>query len=401
MDFERDLGLEAFREQVRAFLRENLPAELGGRIRIGTRSPASELKHWQRILNEKGWGAPYWATEHGGTGWSVLQRLVFDEECTAVGAPSQDTGAQKLLGPVLNAFGTPEQKAEHLPHIFSGARHWCQGFSEPGSGSDLASLRTSADRDGDHYVVNGQKIWTSYAHRADWIFLLVRTDTEVRKQAGISFLLVDMKTPGITVRPIVTIDGCHHLNETFFDNVRVPVRNLVGAEGEGWKITKFLLNNEHATAADLPMLRRYLAQIHALATRRCEGGSVLLERHEFALQLARFEAELAAIATLVQRVAAMEEDHSPAAHAMGSILKIRGTELLQKMSSFLVEALGDYGAVAYPTPQDAAADAAAPLPAQDVARGITNEMFFRRASTIYGGTSEVQRTIIAKSMFQL
>lgn len=399
MDFQRDQGLEAFREQVRGFLRQHLPADLSGRVRFGTRSPRPELERWQAILNENGWGAPYWAKEHGGTGWSVMQRLVFDEECTAVGAPSQDTGAQKLLGPVLNAFGTPEQKAEHLPHIFSGKRQWCQGFSEPGSGSDLASLRTRAERDGDHYVVNGQKIWTSYAHRADWIFLLVRTDNEVKKQAGISFLLVDMKTPGITVRPIVTIDGSHHLNETFFDNVRVPVGNLVGAEGEGWKITKFLLNNEHATAADLPMLRRYLAQLHALAARRCESGSALTERHEFALQLARFEAELAAMATLVQRVAAMEEDHSPAAHAMGSILKIRGTELQQRMSSFLVEALGDYGAVAYPTPRDG--NAAEPLPLQDVARGITNEMFFRRASTIYGGTSEVQRSIIAKSMFQL
>ncbi|RDK08859.1 acyl-CoA dehydrogenase [Cupriavidus lacunae] len=399
MDFQRDLDLETFREEVRAFLRENLPDDLAGRIRIGTRSPRAELTRWQRILNEKGWGAPYWAKEHGGTGWSVMQRLVFDEECTAVGAPSQDTGAQKLLGPVLNAFGTPEQKAEHLPHIFSGERQWCQGFSEPGSGSDLASLRTRAERDGNHYVVNGQKIWTSYAHRADWIFLLVRTDTEVKKQAGISFLLVDMKTPGITVRPIVSIDGCHHLNETFFDNVRVPVQNLVGAEGEGWKLTKFLLNNEHATAADLPMLRRYLTQIRTLATRGSQGGSVLLERHAFALQLARFEAELAAIATLVQRVAAMEEDESPAAHAMGSILKIRGTELLQRMSSFLVDALGDYGAVAYPVPQDG--DGAEPLPMQDQARGVANEMFFRRASTIYGGTSEVQRSIIAKTMFQL
>ncbi|AQV98670.1 acyl-CoA dehydrogenase [Cupriavidus necator] len=399
MDFQRDLDLESFREEVRAFLRENLPDDLAGRIRIGTRSPRAELTRWQRILNEKGWGAPYWAKEHGGTGWSVMQRLVFDEECTAVGAPSQDTGAQKLLGPVLNAFGTPEQKAGHLPHIFSGERQWCQGFSEPGSGSDLASLRTRAERDGNHYVVNGQKIWTSYAHRADWIFLLVRTDTEGKKQAGISFLLVDMKTPGITVRPIVSIDGCHHLNETFFDNVRVPVQNLVGAEGEGWKITKFLLNNEHATAADLPMLRRYLTQIRTLATRGSQRGSVLLERHAFALQLARFEAELAAIATLVQRVAAMEEDESPAAHAMGSILKIRGTELLQRMSSFLVDALGDYGAVAYPVPQDG--DGAEPLPMQDQARGAANEMFFRRASTIYGGTSEVQRSIIAKTMFQL
>ena len=398
MNFAPDPNLDAFRQEVRNFLRQHQPADLARR-KDGLRSPRADVVLWQRILNAQGWGAPYWDREHGGTGWSVQQRLVFDEECAAAGTPSQDSFAQKLVGPVLNHFATPGQKAEHLPPIFNGDRLWCQGFSEPGAGSDLASLRTRADRDGDHYVVNGQKIWTSYAHHADWIFLLVRTDPAVKKQSGISFLLVDMKTPGITVRPIVSIDGCHHLNETFFDNVRVPVGNLVGAEGEGWKITKFLLNNEHATAADLPMLRRYLAQIRALAMRRNQGGSALLERHEFALQLARFEAELAAIATLVQRVAAMEEDHSPAAHAMGSILKIRGTELLQKMTCFLSESLGDYGAIAYPTPQEE--EAADPLPMQDVGRGVTNEMFFRRASTIYGGTSEVQRSIIAKTMFQL
>ncbi|HBD37754.1 MAG TPA: acyl-CoA dehydrogenase, partial [Cupriavidus sp.] len=395
MDFQRDLGLEAFREQVRAFLRENLPEDLSGRIRIGTRSPKSELKRWQRILNEKGWGAPYWAKEHGGTGWSVMQRLVFDEECTAVGAPSQDTGAQKLLGPVLNAFGSPAQKAEHLAHVFSGERQWCQGFSEPGSGSDLASLRTRAERDGDHYVVNGQKIWTSYAHRADWIFLLVRTDTEVKKQAGISFLLVDMKTPGITVRPIISIDGAHHLNETFFEDVRVPVGNLVGAEGEGWKLTKFLLNNEHASTADLPTLQRFQRQLRALAATRGVGGGTLIGRHEFALRLARLEAELQAITVMVQRVAAMEADHSPAAHAMGSILKVRGTELQQKMSEFLVEALGDHGAVAYPGSHAATAGARS-LPMQEVAQSIAADMLFRRATTIYGGTSEVQRGIIAK-----
>ena len=398
MNFAPDPNLDAFRQEVRNFLRQHQPADLARR-KDGLRSPRADVVLWQRILNAQGWGAPYWDREHGGTGWSVQQRLVFDEECAAAGTPSQDSFAQKLVGPVLNHFATPGQKAEHLPPIFNGDRLWCQGFSEPGAGSDLASLRTRADRDGDHYVVNGQKIWTSYAHHADWIFLLVRTDPAVKKQSGISFLLVDMKTPGITVRPIISIDGCHHLNETFFDNVRVPVANLVGAEGEGWKITKFLLNNEHATAADLPMLRRYLAQIRALAMRRNQGGSALLERHEFALQLARFEAELAAIATLVQRVAAMEEDHSPAAHAMGSILKIRGTELLQKMTCFLSESLGDYGAIAYPTPQEE--EAADPLPMQDVGRGVTNEMFFRRASTIYGGTSEVQRSIIAKTMFQL
>ncbi|MBC8641259.1 acyl-CoA dehydrogenase [Caballeronia sp. EK] len=399
MDFQPDAGLDAFRVTVRAFLREHLPADLANKPVGSVRSMRPDLVRWQKILNGNGWGAPYWAQKDGGTGWTVLQRLVFDEECVAAGAPTQDGFAQKLLGPVINAFATPEQKAEHIPRILGGERLWCQGFSEPGSGSDLASLRTRADREGDHYVVNGQKIWTSYAHESDWIFLLVRTDADAKKQAGISFLLVDMKTPGITVRPIRSIDDCHHLNETFFDNVRVPVANRIGLEGDGWTITKFLLNNEHATAADLPMLRRYLMQLRTLATTQRAGSKPLIARPEFALRLARLEAEVTAIATMVKRVAAMEQDHSPAAHAMGSMLKVRGTELQQRMSEFMVEALGDYGAVAYPEPHDACLET--PMPHQDVGRGIANDMFFRRASTIYGGTSEVQRGIVAKMLFQL
>ncbi|WP_250472992.1 acyl-CoA dehydrogenase family protein [Caballeronia sp. GAFFF1] len=399
MNFQPDPGLDAFRKEVRAFLRESLPADLAGKPVGSVRSVRADLVRWQRILNERGWGAPYWAKQHGGTGWSVMQRLVFDEECVAGGAPTQDGFAHKLFGPVLNEFGSPEQKAQHRPLILSGERLWCQGFSEPGSGSDLASLSTRAERDGDDYIVNGQKIWTSYAHESDWIFLLVRTSADAKKQAGISFLLVDMATPGITVRPIRSIDDCHHLNETFFDNVRVPVANRIGEEGEGWKITKFLLNNEHATAADLPVLRRFLSQIRVLAKSELSGGGLLVEEPEFARKLARFEAEVNAIATMVKRVAAMEEDHSPAAHAMGSILKVRGTELQQRLSEFIVEALGDYGAVAYPEPHDPALGE--PLPHQQAGRGKANEMFFRRASTIYGGTSEVQRGIIAKMLFQL
>lgn len=399
MDFRPDPTLDAFRQEVRAFLDHKLPTDLR-RGKDSARSARPDLVRWQRILNDNGWGAPYWAAEHGGTGWSVQQRMIFDEESTAAGAPSQDNFAQKLVGPVLNHFATPVQKAEHLPPIFRGERLWCQGFSEPGSGSDLASLRTQALRDGDHYVVNGQKIWTSYGHESDWIFMLVRTDTTVRKQAGISFLLVNMKSPGITVRPIVSIDGCHHLNETFFDNVRVPVGNLIGAEGEGWKITKFLLNNEHASTADLPTLRRFMRRIRQVIGATRTGDEPLISRHEVALRLARHEAELEAIATMVRRVAAMESDHSPAAHAMGSMLKIRGTELQQKLSEFMVELLGDYGAVAYPGSHAAQIPAEA-LPMQDELRGIAAEMFFRRASTIYGGTSEVQRGIIAKMLFQL
>ncbi|WP_160109812.1 acyl-CoA dehydrogenase family protein [Pseudomonas izuensis] len=398
MDFHSDAGLEAFREEVRQFLRAHVPAELTGLERC-TRSPREQVLRWQKLLNDQGWGAPYWPKEHGGNGWTTQQQLVFDEECVALGTPTQDGFVHKLLGPVLNAFATPAQKDRHLPPILNGERLWCQGFSEPGAGSDLASLKTRAERDGEHYVVNGQKIWTSYAHESDWIFLLVRTDAGVKKQAGISFLLVDMKTPGITVRPIRSIDDAHHLNETFFDNVRVPEANLVGGEGQGWTITKFLLNNEHATAAELPALKRYLHELRHFAKTFQVEGAALIERPEFALKLARLEAELQAVAMLVQRVAQLEQAHNPASLMLGSMLKIRGTELQQRITEAQVEALGSYGAVAYAHPHDAGPESAYPL--QQQARGIANDMFFRRASTIYGGTSEVQRGIIAKMLFQL
>ncbi|MDI3393491.1 acyl-CoA dehydrogenase family protein [Pseudomonas sp. V98_8] len=398
MDFQPDASLEAFREQVRGFLRDQVPADLKRQQRC-TRSPREQITRWQKLLTERGWGAPYWPKEHGGTGWSVPQILVFDDECSAAGTPTLDGFVHKMLGPVLNSFATPEQKAEHLPAVFNGERLWCQGFSEPGAGSDLASLRTRAERDGDHYVVNGQKIWTSYAHDADWIFLLVRTNTDVKKQAGISFLLVDMRTPGITVRPIRSIDDAHHLNETFFDNVRVPVANLIGGEGQGWSITKFLLNNEHATVADLPELKRYMRELRLIGCTLQVDDQPLFEQPGFALKLARLDAELQAIEMLVQRVARLEQQHNPASHTLGSILKIRATELQQRMTEAQIEALGDYGAIAYPHPHEA--DPQQPFPQQALARGISHDMFLRRASTIYGGTSEVQRGIIAKMLFQL
>ncbi|MFD1555016.1 acyl-CoA dehydrogenase family protein [Paraburkholderia silviterrae] len=402
MDFRADPGLEAFREAVRQFLREKVPADLLGLPRC-TRSPREQILRWQKLLNAHGWGAPYWPKEHGGTGWSVPQMLVFDDECTAAGTPTQDGFVQKMLGPVLNAFATPEQKAEHLPAALDGERLWCQGFSEPGAGSDLASLRTRAvlvkSGDGDHYVVNGQKIWTSYAHHADWIFMLVRTETGVKKQAGISFLLVDMKTPGITVRPIRSIDDAHHLNETFFENVRVPAKNLIGAEGAGWSITKFLLNNEHATTADLPDIKRYMRELCRMATTLRSGEGRLIDQPAFALKLARLSAEQEAIGMMVQRVANLEMRHDPASHVLGSMLKVRATELQQRITEAQVEALGDYGAVAYAHPHEASP--VPPYPLQEMARGVANDMFLRRAATIYGGTSEVQRGIIAKLQFQL
>lgn len=383
MDFRPDPALETFRHDVRVFLGEKLPGELA-HLSQGMFSPRPATMRWQRILHDHGWGAPSWATQHGGTGWSVERQLIFEEECVLAGAPMQDGFAQKLLGPVLNHFATAEQRQVHIPPILEGRRLWCQGFSEPGSGSDLASLRTRADRHGDHYAVNGQKIWTTNAHRADWIFLLARTDPEARKQAGISFFLIDMKTAGVTVRPIVSIDGCHHLNEVFFDDVRVPAANLVGSEGMGWTITKFLLNNEHATTADLPNLKVFLRQMNALAARRYFGGVPLIERPEFALQIVRFEAELRAVAMMVQRTAALHGDQGHFAHALGSMLKLRATDLQQRMSAFLVEMLGEEGAAR-----------------EGNEAGITSEMFFRRASTIYGGTSEIQRGIVVKLMFGL
>lgn len=399
MDFKADPSLDAFRLEVREFLRVALPEDLAHKLRTMA-SARADLVRWQKILNARGWGAPGWAKEHGGTGWTPSQRLIFDEECTLAGTPTQDVFGQNLLGPVLNHFGSRRQIETHVPRILGGDSLWCQGFSEPGSGSDLASLRTAAVLSGDHYVVDGQKIWTSYAHRADWIFLLVRTNVEVRRQAGISFLLVDMKSPGITVRPIHSIDGCHHLNEVFFDNVRVPAANLVGAEGDGWKITKFLLNNEHAGAAELPHLQGYLHRLSELGRELFVDSHRLIDSPAFRLRWVRLEAEVAAIGMMTARVGAMEQenDTSPAAHALGSILKLRSTELQQKLSAFLVEALGDYGAIAYHSPQDDGI--AVDLPLQGLARGIATDMFFRRASTIYGGSSEIQRGIIGKTLFQ-
>ncbi len=398
MDFRPDPSLEMFRQEVRGFLQQSLPADLAHRAR-GMMSAPSDLVRWQRILYGKGWGAPTWAKQHGGPGWTIPQRLIFEEECVRAGAPTQDIFGQKLLGPVLNEFGSEAQIREHIPAILKGERLWCQGFSEPGSGSDLASLRTAAVRRGDEFVVDGQKIWTSYAHKADWIFLLVRTSESAKKQAGISFLLMDIKSPGVTIRPIRSIDGCHHLNEVFFDGVRVPEANLVGTEGDGWKITKFLLNNEHASTAEYPTLKSYLQKLSEIGKGMAFGDRPLAETASFRLQWVRLEAEVAAISMMLARVAAMEQNHdtSPRAHALGSILKIRSTELQQKISEFLVEALGDYGTLAYPSPHDP--DGGSDLPAKELAKGVATDMFFRRAATIYGGSSEIQRGIIAKSLF--
>ena len=409
MDFEISPADKAFQQEVRGFLTKSLPADIARKGRRGFHLTHADQGRWQRILYEKGWAAPGWPKEHGGTGWSLMQRLIFEEECDRAGAPMGNVSTLAMLGPVIYTFGTEAQKKKFLPPMLKGEIYWCQGFSEPGSGSDLASLRTRADRvkdpagrDGDHYVVNGSKIWTSNAHMSDWIFMLVRTNQEVKKQAGISFLLADMKTPGIRVRPLISIDGCHHLNETFYDNVRVPVENLVGEEGQGWSIGKFLLVNERVFGgADLPALKRFLARLKRFAAEERRGDVALIEDRSFAQRLAQLELEVLALEMAVMRVIAGGEAGSTGGNALGSILKIRGTELQQRLTEFSMEALGDYGPVFYSDPEAQGADAATLPPGPEYAAGVGADFFYRRAATIYGGSNEIQRGIIAKLMFQL
>ncbi|MDO8941866.1 MAG: acyl-CoA dehydrogenase family protein, partial [Desulfobacterales bacterium] len=274
MNFLPDAGIEAFRKEVREFIAQNLPADVARRIGRGFHTGKKDMQSWMRALHARGWAVPAWPVEYGGTGWSALQRHVFEEELILADAPSRSFFSLNLIGPVIYTFGSAAQKEKYLEPMKTST-FWCQGFSEPESGSDLASLKTRAVRDGDSYVVNGHKIWTTEAHYADWIFALVRTDATERKQRGISFLLIDLLTPGITVRPIRTMDGQPNVNEVFFDNVRVPADNLVGEEGKGWTYAKFLLSNERTVSAEVPSSKRDLARLKVLASAEVAGRRMM------------------------------------------------------------------------------------------------------------------------------
>lgn len=401
MDFDITEADEAFREEVRSFLRENLPSDIARKGHRGFHLSHADVSRWQKILYANGWAAPGWPQEQGGTGWTLMQRQIFEEECGIAGAPLGDTPTMVLLGPVLCKFGTGAQKERFLEPMKKGEETWCQGFSEPGSGSDLASLRTRADRDGDHYVINGSKIWTSNAHQTDWLFMLARTNHEVKKQAGISFLLVNMKTPGIRVRPLISIDGCHHLNETFYDNVRIPVENLVGEEGQGWAIAKWLLVNERVYGgADLPAVKKFLTRLKRLAGLEQSGDSPLIANRSFALRLAQLELEVLALEMAVLRVISDSSMANTGGSALGSILKIRGTELQQRLMELTLEAIGDYAPVLYLDPEALGTEKRL-LPGPDHAAGIGAEYFYRRAASIYGGSNEIQRSIVSKILFGL
>jgi len=401
MDFTIAPEIHAFRGEVRGFIEAELPADIARRGRHDYHSRRDDVARWMKILNKHGWSAPHWPAHLGGTDWSPLQRYIFQDELRRARAPVLDRCGLDLLGPVLCAFGTPDQQARHLPPILNGDVWWAQGFSEPNAGSDLASLKTRADLDGDHFIVNGQKTWTTEAHFADWIFALVRTDQVVKPQAGISFLLIDMTTPGVTRRPIWSIDGAHTLNEVFFEDVRVPVSNLVGQAGHGWSYAKFLLTHERTTSSVVSHTKRDVEQIRYLATLAKTPSGPLIETPAFAAKLARLEAEVIALEWSVLRVLHAGEG-DPAGNSVASLLKLRGSELSERAALLAAEALGDYGVAAMPSSEtDGVAPPDLPPIDDDEAVGVSAKAMFRRAATIYGGASEVQRTIIAKSVLGL
>jgi alkylation response protein AidB-like acyl-CoA dehydrogenase len=388
-----------FRSEIRAFIAAELPREMAARTLMGYHPHKPDVQFWTAKLHARGWSAANWPAEYGGTGWSITQRHIFDEECFLAGCPAVNPQAFHLVGPVIYTVGNAAQKQRFLPPIRSGEHFWAQGFSEPNSGSDLASLQTRAIRKGDSYIVNGQKIWTSEAHYGDWLFMLVRTSTEGRPQAGISFLLVDLTSPGITIRPIVGIEGGHILNEVFFDNVSVPAENLVGEENQGWTYAKQLLAEERTFSAEVPRCKHLLSRCKAVASSRQVRGRKLIEDVHFARRLAQLEIEIIAHEATLRRIVAEEEAGVNASSPAPSILKVKGTELSQRAGAMLVEALGDEALPQYlehdyltATPDDP--------PGSPLAYGAVSDFFYRRSMTIYGGTNEVQRNIIAAQLLR-
>jgi alkylation response protein AidB-like acyl-CoA dehydrogenase len=380
----------AFRDEVRAFMAENVRPDYKLALRAGLRPTPAQMTEWQQLLAARGWGAPTWPVEYGGTGWTPTQLYIFESEAARADAPIQFHQGLELIGPIIFTFGSPEQKALYLPRIITGEDWWCQGYSEPGAGSDLAGLTTRAVRHGDDYVINGQKMWTSYAHVASHMFCLARTSAEERKQAGISLILVDMKTPGIKVRPVITLDEYHHTNEVFMDDVRVPVGNLVGEEGKGWSYGKVLLDRERGVGAATAMrMAVQLRGVREAAERIQVAGKPLLSDPSFASRLAQAEIEALAVETMVMRLMADASaglDSGPRA----SMLKLRWSELAQQTTELWAEALGYDAAVFAPLDGEQSLDMPADMPL--ALRGAV----YSRVVSIYGGSSEIQRNIIAR-----
>ncbi|WP_156680946.1 acyl-CoA dehydrogenase family protein [Sphingomonas profundi] len=402
MNFEFSADELAFRDEVRAFLDERLTE----RLREGARATPTVFaepdisREWQQILNEKGWLGYNWPREYGGTGWSPVQRYIFEKECALADAPELPVLSLKLLAPVLWTFGTPEQKAHYLPRILSGEDYWCQGFSEPGSGSDLASLKTRAVRDGDRYIVNGQKIWTTHAHFADHIFCLVRTDSAVKPQAGISFLLIDMNQPGVQVRKIRGLAGDYEVNEVFLEDAVAPVHDLVGDEGQGWTIAKFLLENERGGSCHAPRLLADLARIRAAAGSEPSGINGALDHDPtFLGRIGRIELDALSLEMIELRILAEVAQGRPPG-PQTSVVKLLASNVRQHVDAL---AMGSYGYAGLQMCDERPLygnDVPEPIrcrPAQVAPAAYLNG----RAWTIFGGSNEIQRTIIAKTVLGL
>jgi len=393
MDLSYNTEELAFRDEVRGWLRSNLPAELRQKVESYQELSKEDLLRWHRILADKGWVAPDWPKEWGGTDWTVTQRYIFEEECGFAATPPLVAFSLRMCAPVLLRFGTDAQKQRFLPRIYKGEDFWCQGYSEPGSGSDLASLKTKAVKQNGHYVVTGQKIWTTLAHYADWIFCLVRTDaSKEKRQDGISFLLIDMKTPGITVRPIILMDGGHETNEVFFDDVKVPADNLVHEEGKGWTVAKYLLGYERMGTGRIGASKRELARLKELAAHHTKNGKPILDDPRFRDRLTRVEVELMALEiTNLRFLDQMRRSGKPPG-ADVSMLKIKGTEIQQAITELMMQAAGPL------------AQAYRPVDAMDfdhfTARLAPRYCNMRKA-TIYAGSNEIQRNIIAKATLGL
>ncbi len=390
---------EAFRQEVRSFLAERLPKRTAEKVRTGRRLTREDQAEWQSILNERGWLASHWPVEHGGSGWTVAERFIFDYESALAGAPRIIPFGLSMLGPVLIKYGTEEQKRHYLPRILDGTDWWCQGYSEPGAGSDLASLRMTAVRDGDHYVLNGQKTWTTLGQYANRIFCLVRTGgAETKKQEGISFILVDMASPGVELRPIITLDGEHEVNEVFFTDVRVPAANLVGEENKGWTYAKYLLTYERTNIAGVGGAIAALDWLRHIAGKQRKNGRRLAEDPFFAARLARVAIDLDNMKTTNLRVLAAAS-HGAAPDAESSMLKVRGTEIRQEITSLTRRALGPY---AQPfVPEALELDYNGESVGPDYAAPVASEYFNHRKLSIFGGSNEIQRSIIAKTVLGL
>lgn len=397
MDLNFTAEEQAFRLEIRQWVAESLPADISHKVHNALRLSRDDLQRWAKILGSKGWLGHAWPKPFGGPGWNAVQRHLFEEECALAGAPRVVPFGPVMVAPVIMAFGSPEQQRRFLPGIASGEVWWSQGYSEPGAGSDLASLKTRAERQGDKYIVNGQKTWTTLGQYGEWIFCLVRTSTEGKPQTGISFLLIDMKSPGVTVRPIRLLDGDCEVNEVWFDNVEVPAENLVGEENKGWTYAKYLLAHERTNIADVNRAKRELERLKRIA--KAEG---LWEDHRFRDQVALLEVDIVALEMMVLRVLSAEKSGKQSLDIAG-LLKIRGSEIQQRYTELMMLAAGPY-AVPFVTEAmeagwqgDQALGGLFPGGAAHAAP-LAATYFNMRKTTIYGGSNEVQRNIVAQTV---